>query len=85
MSGRSKAGPRATPLALHSVQGPRSRRDPGETGERCTAWSVYRDAIDDGWGATCRLCLILIFRWGFPVTAFAVALKFILILLGHAQ
>ena len=36
--------------------------------ERWSAWGMYRQAINDGWGATCRLCLILLFRWGVPVS-----------------
>jgi hypothetical protein len=30
-----------------------------ESAERCTKWSVYRRAIEGGWGMTLRLCLIL--------------------------
>jgi hypothetical protein len=32
------------------------------------AWSTYSAAIDSGWGATCRLCVILMARWGLPVS-----------------
>ena len=48
--------------------------------EPCSAWSVYRHAIDDGWGATCRLCLILAVRWGVPVVG---GMKLASLLLGH--
>jgi hypothetical protein len=48
--------------------------------ERWSAWGMYRQAINDGWGATCRLCLILLFRWGVPVSG---GVKLASMLLGH--
>lgn len=35
---------------------------------RWSSWDVYRQAMDDGWGSTCRLCLILVVRWGVPMS-----------------
>jgi hypothetical protein len=35
---------------------------------RWSSWEVYRQAMNDGWGSTCRLCLILVVRWGMPVS-----------------
>ena len=49
------------------------------SGEPCSAWSVYRHAIEDGWGATFRLCLILAVRWGVPVAG---GVKLVSLLLG---
>jgi hypothetical protein len=34
-----------------------------------TSWDTYREAMNGGWGATLRLCMILIARWGLPVSA----------------
>jgi hypothetical protein len=80
MSRRSQADRRAPPLALNLLDGPDRRLARRETGERCTAWSVYRQAMESGWGATCRLCLILAMRWGVPLTA---GVKVVSLLLGH--
>jgi hypothetical protein len=34
-----------------------------------TAWDTYQEAMHGGWGTTIRLCLILIARWGLPISA----------------
>jgi len=47
----------------------------------CSAWSVYRQAID-GWGATLRLCLILAIRWGVPVSG---GVRIVILLLSHVH
>jgi hypothetical protein len=80
MSRRSQAVSQAAPSALTPVREVGRRLARIESGERCTAWSVYRDAIDDGWGATCRLALILLVRWSAPVAG---GVKLVSILLGH--
>jgi hypothetical protein len=49
---------------------------------RSDAWFTYWSAVDKGWGATCRLCLILVVRWGLPVSA---AMKLAGLVLGHAR
>jgi hypothetical protein len=67
MSARAKAG-KQTALRVPTSDAPWS------------AWSVYRQAIEDGWGSTCRLCLILLVRWGIPVTG---GVKLVSLLMGH--
>jgi hypothetical protein len=61
----------------------RLARTAGE--QPCSKWSVYRHAIEDGWGATLRLCLILaVSLGGFGVLA-ATAVKIVSILWGHTH
>jgi hypothetical protein len=61
----------------------RAARTAGE--QPCTKWSVYRHAIEDGWGSTLRLCLILAMSLGgFGVLA-ATVVKIVSILWGHAH
>lgn len=80
MSARAQAGEQVSPQVPTLAQG--ADRHMVARGERpCTAWSVYRQAVEDGWGSTCRLCLILAVRWGIPVTA---VVKLIGLLRGHA-
>ncbi len=45
-------------------------------------WLTYWSAVEKGWGATCRLCLILTVRWGLPIS---VAVKLTSMLLGHGR
>ena len=49
---------------------------------RWSSWEVYRQAMNDGWGSTCRLCLILVVRWGIPVSA---GVKLTGLLLSHVH
>jgi hypothetical protein len=65
MSVRTHVGKKAASQALVPVKDSGGR---AQSDQHCSAWSVYRQAIDDGWGSTCRLCLILAVRWGVPVS-----------------
>jgi hypothetical protein len=80
VSRRSQAVSQATSSSLAPARNADRHRMRIENGERYTIWSVYQDAIDAGWGATCRLCLILLARWGAPVAG---GMKLVSILLGH--
>lgn len=85
MSARGQAGKQAAPQLVPSPKeaGHRLARATGEL--PCSKWSVYRYAIEGGWGSTCRLCLILIFRCGIPVTVVTGGVKLVSILWGHAH
>jgi hypothetical protein len=76
MSVRTQAGKKAAPQALAATQ--HASSGPARSDLPCSAWSVYRQAIDDGWGSTCRLCLILAVRWGVPVSGGLEAAKLVL-------
>jgi hypothetical protein len=46
------------------------------------AWITYREAMNSGWGATSRLCLILTVRWGLPVSG---VVKLTSVVLAHVR
>lgn len=33
---------------------------------RSAAWLTFREAMTEGWGATERLCLLMLVRYGLP-------------------
>lgn len=75
MNARTQVGKKAAPQALATIQ---RSSGPADTDQDCSAWSVYRQAIDSGWGSTCRLCLILAVRWGVPVSGGAYVARLLL-------
>ncbi len=82
MSRRSQAGSQAAVSALASGQ--EIRHPPvHEAVEPSRKWSVYRQAIEGGWGPTARLCLILLIRCGVPATLITGGVKLASILCGH--
>ena len=84
MSRRSQAGCQAAASAVTSVQ--EIRHPPAhEAVEPSSKWSVYRQAIEGGWGSTARLCLILFIRCGVPATLVTGGVKLASILCGHAH
>jgi hypothetical protein len=84
MSLRGQAGKQAAPTALTPIREVRRRPAP-ETAEACNKWSVYRRAIEGGWGTTVRLILILIFSCGIPMAVVAGGVRLFSILWGHGH
>jgi hypothetical protein len=45
---------------------PLAQADQERPAVRAAAWATFRFAIEQGWGATIRLCLLMIVGFGVP-------------------